>query len=433
MSRFVWADEWQPYRSNDSPDTPYAHFDRDIGGISPQLRQRTERLIRNDPVGLQALRIARNQADDGLAAEDEDGPASEGSVDPAVDLLEEVLAIGGVNNVRPPLLADMVTGGLAEKDAYVKYVRKEGALPQFLKQDSAEPLPPEFSLADETVIVGVIDLGIGLGHRRTMMSDTNTRILAAWQQSADRTEIEEASGDDAQRYLPFGRELYAPKIDELICGHKDKDGNFDEESFNRACATEDYRALFGQRELGTRSSHGMHTLDLAAGLDLDNKEPALLGAVRLMVTNFPDRALVGHSAAFLEYFAVFAIWRMIRLADAIWDRNNPKACKDPDRVKGYRMVINLSFGKQASARDGTDLIALAMEKINDFRSDRPEVVLSIPAGNENLEQGNSKFLLSGGAEETIDWRIPPDDQSANFVEVWAEPVRGLTTNPSKSR
>ena len=38
-------------------------------------------------------------------------------------------------------------------------------------------------------------------------------------------------------------------------------------------------------------------------------------------------------------------------------------------------------------------------------------------------------MLSGGAEETIDWRISPDDQSANFVEVWAAPVKDPSNKP----
>ena len=39
-------------------------------------------------------------------------------------------------------------------------------------------------LAPETVIVGIIDTGIALGHRRTRLpEDGGTRFLAAWQQS----------------------------------------------------------------------------------------------------------------------------------------------------------------------------------------------------------------------------------------------------------
>ena len=45
--------------------------------------------------------------------------------------------------------------------------------------------------------------------------------------------------------------------------------------------------------------------------------------IRLMAVNLPARALVGHSAQFLEFFAIHGILRIVTLADAIWLRNNP--------------------------------------------------------------------------------------------------------------
>jgi hypothetical protein len=406
MKLLAWTKTWEGYGTAIGVDTPYVDFDTEVGGISPILRAPRDPLLRRQ---IPEARTAEASDADGDAATDPEYD------DPALNVLASILSIVGAEGLPPFLPSGMVTG-LGRPKVHEMHLQEKGPLPEFLRPECKTPLPEEMCIPENAVIVGVVDLGIALGHRRTQLLSGKTRILSSWQQSADRSRC---SRDNDQHYLPFGREIYAGDINKKL------NSDFrplDEERFNRETQTEDYRSLFGQRELGQRASHGMHILDLAGGLDPEI-ECGLADQVRLMVTNFPARALVGHSAAFLEYFAVYAIWRQIRLADAIWSRNNEG--KKAPSTKGYRMVINLSFGKQASARDGNDLIAKAMELINCSRKDYHPVVLSLPAGNENLEQGNSNFILAGGAGETIEWRIPPGDQSANFVEVWAQPVQGV--------
>ncbi len=411
MNRHAWTKTWEGYGTATGVDTPYVDFDSEVGGISPFLRAPEKNFSKRGGSFTAPFAMRQLSAVKAGAADTPDPPYN----DPLLEVLKQILSIQGANTVQPPLPTEMVTGG-NDPAIHQQYLRDFGPLPAFLQPDCDTDLPESMCLPDDAVIVGVVDLGIALGHRRTQLNGAKTRILSAWQQSANRSDK-----DGEQQYLPFGRELYADCINAELadCGVP-----LNEEKFNRFTQTEDYYSLSGQRELGQRASHGMHILDLAAGLDPDD-ECDLADKVRLMVTNFPDRALVGHSAAFLEYFAVYGIWRMIRLADAIWDRRN-KNNKVHTDLKGYRMVINLSFGKQASGRDKNDLIAKAMEMINCARAEYHPVILSLPAGNENLEQGNSLFSLAGGAMEDIEWRIPPGDQSANFVEVWAQSKQGAS-------
>ncbi|NKB27965.1 MAG: hypothetical protein GKR99_10570 [Rhodobacteraceae bacterium] len=306
--------------------------------------------------------------------------------------------------------------GSVDTAAHEAWLAAHGPLPDALKPGASPD--PAFDLPANSAIVGVIDVGIPLGHRRTQMTPAKTRILAAWQQGAERSDLNpsQAVPAGAQMYLPFGRELLATDINALLSTHS-ASGTLDEEAFNRAYFTEDFRNLHGHRELGGRAAHGAHVLDLAAGFD--TTEHARAEALRIIAVNLPARRLIGHSARFLEFFAVLGMIRIVQLADAVWHHNNAGAATGS---KGYPVIVNLSFGMQASGRDGSDLIAQSLSRINAFRAAngyRP-VQLSIPAGNENLEMGNARITVQPGAEINLDWRVLPEDQSANFIEVWSD-------------
>ena len=323
-----------------------------------------------------------------------------------------------------PVASNAVTGvngpdGSVDPAAHEAYLRAFGALPDALKP-TGRPADPAFDLPDQAAIVVVIDVGIPLCHRRTRLGPDGTRILAAWQQGAARLDLNpnRPRQPGEQMYLPFGRELLAPEINALL-RENTAGGRLDEDGFNRDAWLEDYRNPEGQRELGKRAAHGAHVLDLATGLDPEDRAHA--EALRIIAVNLPARRLIGHSARFLEFFAVLGMIRIVQLSDAVWQLN-AKASAKRDKQGGYPTIINLSFGMQASARDGSDLIASALRRINAFRAvqGQPPVHLSIPAGNENLEMGNARATVQPGAEVHLDWRVLPEDQSANFVEIWSD-------------
>lgn len=275
--------------------------------------------------------------------------------------------------------------------------------------------PPELlpEVPDGTVMVGVIDADIPLGHARWCDARGRSRIAAAWQMG-------QPGGQD---WLPFGHELYADDIDShLDATRRGPDGRLDQMAFDLRTGTVDMDARFGRRALIGRYSHGAHVLDAAAGC-----EPRATGdpmaQSRIIVANLPHRVAFGASGEFLDYYMVHAVRRIIDLSDAIWLRNHPGTS---DGRIGYSTVINLSFGRQAGVKDRRGVFTRAIERVLDLRGqDRAPVDIVTPAGNDNLERMYAVARLApvtdgAAAEARIDWRIQPEDQSSNYVEILFE-------------
>ncbi len=280
---------------------------------------------------------------------------------------------------------------------------------------------------DDTVLVGIVDTGIALSNSRFRSADGETRFIAAWQQSAPFID---------QSDLPCGQEIYASDIQAKLKEHSQSDvlGYVDETAFNRDLYLTEPTKPAGQRDLEMAAAHGTHVLDLAAGLDPDGSQADLADRLRLIAVNLPAQYAHGTAGGFLAYFAVFAIDRIIHLADALWKRNNP------DKDGGYPLVINFSYGMTAGPKDGTHVFERAIERILQEREARQRrtgskgapIRLLLPAGNDNLERCAASCVLgckdkhhaNTGDEAqpsvTLPWRILPADTTANFVEIWFE-------------
>lgn len=299
----------------------------------------------------------------------------------------------------------------------------------------------------DSVIVGVIDTGIGLGNSRFRNADGTTRILAAWQQAGVRPpgacgqpgcapepagDVECGAPDKArQNYLPCGTELYEADINALLAEHSGEDlaGLLDETSFNAAAGLVDFRNRYGHRELGGRTAHGTHVLDLAAGFDPQDTAlgvEELRRKIRIIAVNLPHRDTYGLSGTFLDFFALLAIKRIADLADLIWIKTITEKGlpEEPLAVFGFPIVINLSFGKNAGPKDGTAFFNRTFAELNQSRKARcwAPISLSIPVGNDNLEQGAARIRIEPGEahDYAFGWRTRPEDLSSNFLEIWSE-------------
>lgn len=301
-------------------------------------------------------------------------------------------------------------------------------IPAFANNDAFEPenwlppIPDDLELPKNSVIACVIDRGIALGHRAVRLVDGKTRIVAAWQQISDRSGAVGPVPDGKK--LPFGVELLATDIDKRLAAHSSNgqvDGDLDEDAFNRAVGSEDYRNIHGHRELGRQVAHGTHVLNTAAGVDALTDPDNLAERLRIMTVNLPDRTLVGLSSRNLDYFVLFGLLRMIGLADKIWTSKYPGE-PGTDCRKGFPVIINLSFAKQAGSKDADDQISRFMVKLNKLRADLnwQPVYLVTPTGNDNLRRGNAWTKLKSGKQRVLEWRIAPEDQSSNYVEVWSQ-------------
>jgi len=207
-------------------------------------------------------------------------------------------------------------------------------------------------------------------------------------------------------------------------------GDIDETGFNLAAKLVDYENELGHRELSGRYAHGCHVLDLAAGLDpIQDKE--LADRVKIIAVNLPSRATFGASGEFLDYYIIYGFQRIIDVAQRLWN-NKPNR---PEDQNGFPIVTNISFGRQAGARNANDLYHLYLDKLYESQAEQTEPGLSLPdivmpAGNDNLKQANARLTLKPGETREIKWQILPDDQTPNFVEIWADPQEDIT--PSKA-
>lgn len=274
------------------------------------------------------------------------------------------------------------------------------------------------SHAGTTVVVGVIDTDIGFGHRRFRMRDGRTRVLASWQQGANWR-----SG--ARRDLPFGEELFEGDINAIMRAHAPDgpDGVLEHEGFYTRLGLISNTRVAGMGALAKSAAHGTHVLGLAAGQDPRDDPEGFADNVRLLVVNLPHATAFGEGGAFLDYYLSYGLQWIRATHAAIVAANSAAGLLETPPP----LFINISFGKQAGAPDpwlgpedapgtGGRVGALAHVGATDALGE----VLLVPAGNDNVERCHALFAV-GDAETALDWRVQPDDETSNFLDIWALP------------
>lgn len=271
---------------------------------------------------------------------------------------------------------------------------------------------------DDDVIVGVIDSGIPLGHSRLRDVNGNSRVLAAWQMNASSSE---------QERVPLGQELTNNRINKLLLEHSNgnMDNRLDEEAFNVEAGLVDFYRRFGHRELAARTSHGAAVLDIAAGYDAHADDAGkrlnktFAQKTKIIAVNLPNHAAIGFSGEFLDMYILLGVKRILDIARAMWVRTHGE-----NKVGGYPVVINISYGRQAGEkRRGQDRFLRAFTKIVELYRNTPEEKAAhcdvvMPVGNDNLERVHSEFVVAAKQKREIALRIQPADQSSSYVEVW---------------
>ncbi len=275
---------------------------------------------------------------------------------------------------------------------------------------TAARLPKD--LPRDTVLMGIVDTGIALGHRRFRRPDGTTRFVSCWQQSAAFA---------GQPDLPFGQDLSADQIDAALRAHSLGDlarGRLDEEAFNRALHLVEPDRRDGHRDLDFAAAHGTHVLDLAAGADPTRADGGdLAQQCRLIGVNLPAQRLHGSAGNFLVYWALYAFARVLHVADALALANADSAQGVPEG--GYPVVINFSYGMQAGPKDGGSVFERALADLLAARTARGKapVRLVMPVGNDNLDRAHAR---AEGPKARLDlpWRISPEDRTSNHLEIW---------------
>lgn len=375
-----WQAGWEPDKA-----TPYAHWWAAFDGKLP-ANQRGLETIRIDPYQYFRQR----------------GRAS------VMSMADGAISVIGKGYGDVPLALQ------SKNQSWPNDYKKDWITPELL-----EALP---EVPSDTVIVGVVDTGIALGHRAFRLPDGKSRIIAAWQQSArwarqsPEQALKEYGGN--QDYLPFGRELYADEIDQLIARHSRGD-RLDEDAFNRDARLVEPEFPRGQRDLDFRAAHGTHVMDLAAG---STGDPDFANRVRMIVVNLPAQSLHGSAGNFLEFFAAFAIDRIVSLADALWHK------LFPGKDGAFPIAVNFSYVMQAGPHNGARPLDLMLRDMIRSRGKDKPLSICVPIGNGNL--GRSFARIDAAHSGPLVWQLMPADMTPNFIEIWSDPERP-TESPTR--
>lgn len=334
--------------------------------------------------------------------------------------------------IRNPAWPDKGDGGASLRSKWMDEIRK--TLPKDVPKNA--------------IIVGVIDTGVPLHHRRTrMQKDDGTwrsRIVASWQQSAT---FDAATCPNYN--LPFGEALTEEDIDALIRRHSDNETRpLDEDAFKREAKLIETTQVLGHRDLDFRGSHGAHVLDLVAGMDPETTDPELLERVRIVVVNLPPQFLYGTAGNFLQYYASFALQWIVDVAQALWDENHGNT-PHADGFYHFPVAVNLSFGMQAGPKNGQLPYEFLLRRLvlgdrftpkqrggqpapsveanpstpgDAPQSEIPLVRVAMPVGNSNLDRCTARLELLRDQTAWVPWRVLAQDQTPNFMEIWSDPL-----------
>ena len=260
---------------------------------------------------------------------------------------------------------------------------------------SRAPAPP---LRKDVPVVAVIDDGIGWLNQRFCRRNPGaaadaplrTRFHAVWLQSFA------ISPQGAQ--VVGGRILRRAEIDvHLALGER-----LEEETAYRRLNAQLYDPET-PRMSSHSTSHGTHTLDLAAGADPCGADPARdwpLLAVQLPPEAGGDTA----GAALGPTVGGGGRW-----------------CLKEARAMGGTgpLIINISYATFAGPKDGTKAveaqIARAVDQWQARTGRQARVVLAW--GNARRSRQAARLVLTpGNPAQALDWRLPPDDYTASYLE-----------------
>ncbi len=269
--------------------------------------------------------------------------------------------------------------------------------------------PPEGGWPAESVIVAVIDDGIGFANARFRSAVDRTRIQCFWHQ--------DGTPPTGANTVKYGREILKAEIDQLLKDNMQA-GVVDEDSVYQQSGLIDF-GLSEHKSLGWRLAHGTHVLDLAAGEDLaaaPNNRP-------IICVQLPVAATAEQSGAGLEEFVTNAFGYILERAALLAGSGSGALLP---------LVINFSYGIMMGPKDGRSAIEDKIDKMIAASSSSAPIRVVLPAGNSHLTRTAAKVRFSSTSPTVnLNLRVQPDDRTVSQVQVWLP--RAGTTPPTLSR
>jgi hypothetical protein len=185
--------------------------------------------------------------------------------------------------------------------------------------------------------------------------------------------------------------------------------------------------------LQRRSAHGTHVMDLACG-------PYFLADT--MCTR-PGEPAVNPSWERADDDAIKAPVIFVQLPMRTVQSTSGKGTLTGDVLDALQyisdqcetdaeIVVNVSWGTLAGPHDGTTILERAIDlEIAANPPGRIQVV--IPAGNGLQSRTHARIALGPLETKTIDWRVPVDDATESYIELWmqsSDEVRVTVTLPN---
>ncbi len=249
----------------------------------------------------------------------------------------------------------------------------------------------------ETPVLAVIDDGIGFLNERFQVSHGGgykTRFEAIWLQSLRR----DRSGLSP---VHFGRVLERAEIDGLV-NRPDEHNVYRE--INETLFDRDTLRMSEQAQ-----SHGTHIMDLAGGTDPHFGDSTMLN-LPLLAVQLPPEIVDDTSGTHMVSHILQALrWILVKALD----------------MQAAHVVVNLSFGILAGAKDGNSFFAnqvrftLRLAALLGVRMD-----LVVPFGNDFENRQVAKVTVSGDSVESLNMVLKPDDRAPSYVEIRSEDGMG---------
>lgn len=331
------------------------------------------------------------------------------------------MAGGGVDILGSHTISGKIFGGQPLPSPSVNPehgVRLNGKLPPgcFDGSYAAKPRAPDIKAmagqpigAQPLCLLAVIDDGLAFAHPALMDARGRPRMECCWLQSARPVAAESGT-------VLFGREHLRQDIAKLM-----QECAGDEDRFYREAGAVD--GPNGAHPVMGRASHGAHVFSLGAGVR-DGDDHNTLDRVRLIGVELPS-ALTMDTVGFGKDAYVLAAFHYI------FDRADRIA--KAYGVQPLPLVINFSFGFTGGPHDGTDRLEAAIRALIEVRNKvygEGMTQLVMPAGNHFQARLHGVVTSASGDENgnfTIPWRIQPDDQTSNYLEIWYP--AGLSDQP----
>lgn len=277
---------------------------------------------------------------------------------------------------------------------------------------------PSPDLPDDAVAIGVVDGPVAFAHRRFRLASGASRLDWLWL-------LDAANGGGAGD-APFGREYLGPELTDLLARHA-VPGGVDEESLYRAVGHLDMARPYA-RDVARAATHGAAVLGLAAcgprPRSDDPDDPGAFGraivdpaadarpeAFPLMVAALPAQLLGDTSGAFTALHVVLALDRMLRRAASLGE----------GRRRRLPIVVSISLGLSGGPKDGSGLLERYIDAVSaadiPWLGDRRFV---LPLGNERQSRLRAELDVPLGPDAApLWWRLPPDDGTPSFLEIWS--------------